>query len=163
MYNLTMLFVTRVPIILIVCTNCNLLVSDCMLQNVLKSIPNFYSCRVQWCFGIYDLGWTVNQNTARYHAIVVIGFSIKGMTDHYNLITQSCYHQLVWYPIVNLITICNSIEEAWQKAISFNHKVTVKALTSIIGINSIIVNPINNLKTLISVNTNIHIARNYHV
>ncbi|PIM96382.1 6,7-dimethyl-8-ribityllumazine synthase [Candidatus Hodgkinia cicadicola] len=128
-----MLFITRCPTVLILSSRYNTFISDLTLDIVTRSIKGVFAYDIHWYYGIFELEWLINQSSSRYHAIIVLGSSIKHNTNHYKWIARPCFQSLINYPIVNLVFVSETSEHAWSRAINLNSTSVLYPVASLIG------------------------------
>ncbi len=133
-----MLFITRFPMVLILSSRYNTFISDLTLDIVTKSIESIFAYEIIWYYGIFELEWLISQYSSKYHAIIVLGSSIKHNTDHYKWIARPCFQSLIKYPIVNLLSVSRTPEQAWLKAINLDNTSILYPVASLIGTNMLI-------------------------
>ncbi len=128
-----MLLIISCPIVLLLCSRYNTFVTDYLLNYVLLFIPQICKFKLYWFNGIYELNWIVSQWSPAYSAIVVLGFSVKKTSKHFEWIINSCYQYLAAHPVINLTFACENLELAWIKTITFNTLDIGNALYNIMG------------------------------
>ncbi|PIM95679.1 6,7-dimethyl-8-ribityllumazine synthase [Candidatus Hodgkinia cicadicola] len=132
------MFITRFPMVLILSSRYNTFISDLTLDIVTKSIESIFAYEIIWYYGIFELEWLISQYSSKYHAIIVLGSSIKHNTDHYKWIARPCFQSLIKYPIVNLLSVSRTPEQAWLKAINLDNTSILYPVASLIGTNMLI-------------------------
>ncbi|PIM96051.1 6,7-dimethyl-8-ribityllumazine synthase [Candidatus Hodgkinia cicadicola] len=128
-----MLFITRFPTVLILSSRYNTFMSDLSLDIAIKSIKDIFAYEIQWYYGIFELEWLISQSSSKYHAIIVLGSSIKHTTNHYKWIARPCYQTLINYPIVNMVFVSETPEQAWLKVINLDNTSILYPVASLIG------------------------------
>ncbi|PIM94967.1 6,7-dimethyl-8-ribityllumazine synthase [Candidatus Hodgkinia cicadicola] len=128
-----MLFITRFPTVLILSSRYNTFISDLSLDIAIKSIKGIFAYEIQWYYGIFELEWLIRQSSSKYHAIIVLGSSIKHTTNHYKWIARPCYQTLINYPIVNMVFVSKTPEQAWLKVINLDNTSILYPVASLIG------------------------------
>ncbi|PIM95208.1 6,7-dimethyl-8-ribityllumazine synthase [Candidatus Hodgkinia cicadicola] len=127
------MFITRCPTVLILCSRYNTFISDLSLDITIKSIKDIFAYEIQWYYGIFELEWLINQSSSRYHAIIVLGSSIKRTTSHYKWIARPCYQTLINHPIVNMVFVSETPEQAWLEVINLDKTSILYSVASLIG------------------------------
>ncbi|ATW06060.1 6,7-dimethyl-8-ribityllumazine synthase [Candidatus Hodgkinia cicadicola] len=129
-----MLFLIRDLRILILVSCYHVYLADLVLNRLMVYLDTdnvIYN--IVWFSGVYELGWLLNVNAARYCACVVLGFVLKGMSEHSTHVVASVYSTILNYPIINAIYALDCIEQAWWKAFSLNVGAFAVSLKSLLG------------------------------
>lgn len=108
-----MLFLIRDLRILILVSCYHVYLADLVLNRLMVYLDTdnvIYN--IVWFSGVYELGWLLNVNAARYCACVVLGFVLKGMSEHSTHVVASVYSTILNYPIINAIYALDCIEQA---------------------------------------------------
>ncbi|XXN13629.1 MAG: 6,7-dimethyl-8-ribityllumazine synthase [Candidatus Hodgkinia cicadicola] len=129
-----MLFVIRDLNALILVSCYHVYLTDLVLNRLKRYLySNNIIYNVVWFSGVYDLGWLLNVNAVRYCVCVVLGFVIKGSSEHSNHVIASVYNTILNYPVINAIYALDCVERAWRKAFSLNVEALVVSLSSVLG------------------------------
>ena len=107
--------------ILIVSANYYEEISDGLLRNAKKMIPNNYKFDHIEVPGVFEIPITISKKIKKYDAFIALGCVIKGQTPHFDFISQATtnaiMHLSVDYkkPIGNGIITCLNIKQAKER------------------------------------------------
>ncbi|AIC63875.1 6,7-dimethyl-8-ribityllumazine synthase [Candidatus Hodgkinia cicadicola] len=137
--GLEVLFVIRDLRVLILVSCYHVYLADLVL-NRLKACSNASGIvyDIVWFSGVYELGWLLNVGAVRYCACVVLGFVLKGISEHSNHVITSVYNTILKYPVINAVYALSRVEQAWLKAFSLDAKALVVSLNSVLGASAIV-------------------------
>ncbi|AUG33902.1 6,7-dimethyl-8-ribityllumazine synthase [Candidatus Hodgkinia cicadicola] len=131
-----MLFVIRDLRVLILVSCYHVYLTDLVLNRLMGCLnTDNIICDVVWFSGVYELGWLLKVNAARYCVCVVLGFVLKGVSKHSTHVATSVYNTILNYPVINAVYALDYIEQAWWKAFSLNVDALIISLKSLLGAN----------------------------
>ncbi|AUG34090.1 6,7-dimethyl-8-ribityllumazine synthase [Candidatus Hodgkinia cicadicola] len=131
-----MLFVIRDLRVLILVSCYHGYLADLVLNRLLGCLNTDNTiCDVVWFAGAYELGWLLKVNAVRYCVCVVLGFVLKGASDHSTHVITSVYNTILNYPVINAVYALDCIEQAWRKAFGLNVDALVTSLKCLLGAN----------------------------
>ncbi|XXM93649.1 6,7-dimethyl-8-ribityllumazine synthase [Candidatus Hodgkinia cicadicola] len=120
--------------ILVLVSRCHVFLADMALKRVVVGLR--FGCfvwDVSWFYGCYELSWLLRSAAARCCACVVIGFVLKGLSDHNVHVAVSVYSDWLRFPVVNAVFALDCAEAAWNKAISLDCAAVAYSLASLLG------------------------------
>ena len=104
--------------ILIVSANYYEEISDGLLRNAKKMIPNNYKFDHIEVPGVFEIPITISKKIKKYDAFIALGCVIKGQTPHFDFISQASTNAIMKLsidskkPIGNGIITCLNMKQA---------------------------------------------------
>ena len=107
--------------ILIVNANYYKVISDGLISSTLKLIEGKYSIKIIDVPGVFEIPVTISKNLNKFDAFIALGCVIKGLTPHFDFISQASTTAIMTLsiesrkPIGNGIITCLNMKQAKER------------------------------------------------